>query len=85
MTTYSHLQRQQIDGCGFKTHYINTDTDVRFPTDGTGPPRGLWAVGCVLALSRFLCSVLALPLVTRQSASLGMAVEPGTGQSHTKI
>jgi hypothetical protein len=43
---------------------------------------GLWAV---FQLSRFLCSVLALPLVTRQSASLGMAVEPGTGQSHTKI
>jgi len=57
---YSHLQRQQIDGCGFKTHYINTDTDVRFPTDGTGPPRGLWAVGCVLVLSfSLLCACVA--------------------------
>jgi hypothetical protein len=42
MTTYCHLGHEEIDGCGFKAHTINTDTDVRFATDGTHPPRGLY-------------------------------------------
>jgi hypothetical protein len=42
MATYSHLGHQQIDSCGFRAHAINTDTDVRFATDGTHPPRGLY-------------------------------------------
>jgi hypothetical protein len=81
MTTYSHLGHQQTDGCGFKARAINTDTDVRFATDGSDSPRGLY-FSFSLCLSLFRACVAPGYASTRQPRCASRA---HTGQSRTKI
>jgi hypothetical protein len=67
MATYSHLGHQQIDGCGYKAHAINTDRHVRFATDGTHPPRGLYfSFSLQRSLSPFCACVAPGYASTRQ-------------------